>query len=121
MEESMLNLHKYVKKLTNIVQNNAIFTFLDKKLIDKRTIDDILCCIESSFPEEYKDYIKKPIGRKSKSYSCYSRLKEKIQKKFFLSSSHYLVYYKEIPSITQALLKTIEADIKFINEPSNMS
>ena len=99
-----------------IIQNEAIFLWGKKRLINKNKIDDVLCCIEAYFPEKYKTYTKQRGLRVLKSGKIYLELKKVIQNRFFASTSYYFVRAHEAIILIEALEKAIKSDIKFINE-----
>lgn len=115
-DESIVELKKHFKKLQYVIENDAVFTLIDRKLLKKNNIDDILCCIEASFPPEYKDYIKRQGSNKIKSRYYYNILKEKIQNKFMFSSNLYSVKYKETPSLISTIIKNLGSDFRIICE-----
>ena len=111
-EETAIKLTNYFKKLQRILNNEAIFSLGKKKLYNKNRIDDILCCIEATFPKGYTDYIKKTGGKDLKSYEYYQKLMYSIKNKFMFSSSHYFVNYREANTFLLSVIKTITGDVK---------
>ena len=115
-DESIAELKKHFKKLQYVIDNDAVFTLFDSKVLRKNMIDDVLCCIEASFPAEYKEYIKQQGANKIKSRFYYDILKEKIQNKFMFSSSHYSVKFKETPQLISSIIKNLGSDFRIICE-----
>lgn len=113
-QETSIELKKYLKKLMFLIEREAIFTFIKTKIVDKKKIDDILCCIEATFPEEYRAFIKKSGTRGLKSYSLYLKIMEAIKNKFLFSTSVYRVKHGEAMSLIASMMKTIDSDINFI-------
>lgn len=113
-QDSTAELKKYLRKLLNIIENEASITLIKTKIIDKTKIDDILCCIEASFPEEYKAFIKKKGARKLKSNFYYNQLLASIKNKFLFSTSCYSVRYKEAAQIIGTLVVSLDSDMRFL-------
>ncbi len=114
VDESIIELRKHLKKLSNVIENNASFTFFKVKVVDKNRIDDILCCIEATFPDEYKKLLKQKQTGKYKSISLYHSLRASIQRKFIFSSEAYLIRYKDAQSFIAGFSVILEQDIKFL-------
>lgn len=120
-QETIAEVKKYLKKLESIIENQASFTFITTKLINKSILDDVLCCIEASLPNEYKIYSKRKSERAVKSYAMLKILHATIKRRFLLSSSYYLVKYKEAIEIIEKLPKVLRDDINRIyNNSTNM-
>ena len=119
--ESTLEVKKYLKKLLLVIENDAIFTMINSKIIDKKRIDDILCCVEASWPEDYKNYLAKKGTKKLKSPLYYKQLLMAIKNKFMFSTNNYSVKYKMAKSLISSLIVSIDNDIKHIyNEWKSM-
>ncbi len=112
-DESIIELKKHLRKLQNIIENNASFTFFKVKIVDKNRIDDILCCIEASFPDEYKKLFRNA-SSKYKSVSLWHSLRASIQRKFILSSDSYLVKHKVAVNLIAGFSAILEQDIRFL-------
>lgn len=114
VDESIIELKKHLKKLSNIITNNASFTFFKLKIVDKNRIDDVLCCIEASFPDEYKKLLRQKKSSGLKSIALYHSLKASIQRRFIFSSESYSVKYKDALSIIAGFTVILEQDIRFL-------
>lgn len=112
--EASACIAKYLKKLQYTINNEEIITLINVKIIDKKRIDDILCCIEASWPEEYKAYLSRDDARNLKSHSCYLQLLQLIKNKFLFSNSVYAVQYQSVPRVITLLLNSLESDINFV-------
>ena len=113
LEEKIIALKKYLRKLLMTINNEASFTLINAKLINKKRIDDILCCIEGTFPEDYKRFIK--LGsRQLKSNNYYLQLLQTIRNSFWLNPSLYSVRYGDAERYITAILSSIESDIRFV-------
>ena len=114
VEEGVAELKKYLKKLSSILEAEVKFSFIDAKLYDKKRLDDVMCCIESSWPAEYKNYIIKCGQKNLKSPICYKQLIKAVRNKFLFSTNHYSVNYSVALKALQNLLIVIEQDIQYI-------
>lgn len=114
VDESIIELKKHLRKLSNVIINNSSFTFFKIKVVDKNRIDDILCCIEASFPDEYKKLLRQKKGGEFKSIALYHSLRASIQRKYIFSSESYCVRYKDAQSIIAGLIVILEQDIRFL-------
>ena len=56
---SNFEIQKYLKKLRAFIESGATFSLLDAKLYNKKRIDDLICCIQASWPNEYIEYTRK--------------------------------------------------------------
>ena len=117
-QEASLEVKKYLKKLKNVIENEATWTFLNSKVLKKTRIDDILCCLEASLPADYKEYAKKKGGRTLKSYAYFLELHASIKGRFLLSNSSYSVRYREAYTLIEAMMKTLDSDINHICQNS---
>ena len=119
--ESAQDIKKYLRKLLKLIDQEAMFTFFKTKLVDKSRADDIICCIEASFTDEYKNFVKKTGGKKLKSYGLWQRALAAIKNRYFLSSSVYSVRTTEAMQTISGVISTIDSDIKFLyGEASGM-
>ena len=114
MQESTVELKRYLRKLVNLIENDAIFLLLKTKIVDKKKVDDILCCIEASWPEDYKAYLDKYGQRKLKSNQYYSQLLAAVKNRFLFSTNVYSVRSQEALQLINAILNTIDSDINVI-------
>ena len=118
-QKSLIETKKYLKKLKSIIEKQAKFTFIKSKLLDRLVIDDLLCCIEASFPDEYKEFVKKKGGRSLKSYVILKDLQAVIKGRFLFSSSYYSVRHKEAYELIDRLSKTLDYDLNLILSSSS--
>ena len=51
-DDVIVNVKKYLQKLDKTIKNRASFSFGKTKILKKRSIDDILCCVEAALPQE---------------------------------------------------------------------
>ena len=120
-EEELEELKKYLIKLRSLINHDAIFSFNNKKIIDKKRIDDILCCVQASIPKEYTNYVKRHNDKVLKTEFCYLELIKAIKNKFLFCNNVYLVYQTEALSKIENLLLAVSSDIKYINQQEKMN
>ena len=117
MEEtitSTADFKKYLKKLKYIISNDATFKFGNKHLLEKKKVDDILCCVEASWPKEYKVYISKKNPRKLRCPESYKNMIKAIKNKFFFSTNHYYVNCDCALHAIDSLIRNIDSDLNYI-------
>ena len=113
-QEEVLEVQKYLKKLESIIKMDCTFNFADLRLYDKKRIDDVICCIEGSWPDEYKKYIAKKGSTKLKTPKLYKLLFDAVKNRFLFSTSCYSVKYNiALTSIIQ-LQDSFVQDLNFI-------
>lgn len=110
-DESAIQIKKYLRKLTYIIDNQTVFTLLKVKIVKKKEVDDILCCIEASFPKEYNAYIKKNGAKRLRSAKFYRQLLESIRRKVWFDSNSYAVLYKDLDLLVNNIINTINGDL----------
>ena len=119
--DSSLELKKYLKKLLRLIEYEATFTFFKTKLIDKSRADDIICCIEASFPKEYKEFVKRTGGKKLRSNFLWIQVLEAVRNKFCFSTCVYSVRTAAAIQAITSMGSVIDSDMRIIyNEASNM-
>ncbi len=119
--DSAQDLKKYLRKLLKLIDQEPVFTFFKTKLVDKSRVDDIICCIEASFTDEYKNFVKKTSGKKLKSYGLWQKSLAAIKNKFCFSTSLYSVRTAEAMQAISGVISTIDSDINFLySEASDM-
>ena len=112
--DSTQEFKKFLNKLLMILKNEPVFALGKIRLYDKSRIDDIICCIESSIPENYKILIKNKVARRLETYQIYIQLNKTLKQKFPLSSSIYRINLAAASALINGLVTKIDADIKFI-------
>lgn len=114
-EEIIADLQKYLKKLNTIINEESSCGILGGRSASKARIDDILCCIEGSFPEEYKRYIERyGAASKLKSYKYFQQLQDAIKKKNVWNKNSYSIEINEANKFIKAMQSTLPSDIRFI-------
>lgn len=114
VDDNIVEIKKYLKKLISSLSTELVFSWGDAKFIKKKRIDDLLCCIEATIPQEYKNYIQRTGAKKLQSAKAWNDLNVALKNKFFLNSDIYIIRSKEVVSLIQVLQKTFEPDLKFI-------
>lgn len=110
-QEVSIAIKGYLKKLKSILNNEVVFNLGNTKVVNKSKVDDILCCVEGSLPEEYKNYLKKYGLTKLKSYMYLNQLHAAIKNKFLFSTSKYAVNMNLAESNITAIISVIDADL----------
>ena len=113
-QEASIELKKYLKKLATLIERDASFTFIKTKIVDKKKVDDILCCIEASLPDEYKTFVKKSGAKSLKSNFLYVQILGAVKNKFLFSTSVYKVKHGEALSLIASMIKALDSDINFV-------
>ena len=114
--ESANEIKAYANKLLKIIQRETTFSFMNLRLVNKNRVDDILCCIDASFPEEYKIYTQKGKNKRLDTRLHYYQVLQAIKNKFVLSPSSYKVYYKEAVTAISKFITAIDKDFVKIAE-----
>jgi hypothetical protein len=112
---SIEEIKKYLKKLNIIIDNNSSFSFGSYRFVNKQRIDNIICCIESNWPEMLKKtskYYKKGLD----SEKFFKIFLNTITNKTFISSSLYLIKYDVFIEQSAHLIKTINYDLKNLTQ-----
>ena len=113
-DEASIQLKKYLRKLLKTINEEATFTFMKVKIINKKKIDDILCCSDATFPDDYKDYVKKYGPKRLKSADHYQQLIASIRRKVWFDSNSYDVLYKDAIALIEGIISTIDRDINMV-------
>ena len=120
-DEAVLEIKKYLKKLSNVINKEASLTLIKVKIVEKKRVDDILCCIDATFPDEYKACVKKHGVKALRTAGQYRQLQDCIRRKFWLNSESYAVLYNDAIGLINMISASIDADIKrLFNSESSM-
>ena len=115
-QDTAVAIKNYLFKLKKLIESDTLFTFGGIKVINKAKIDDILCCVEGSLPQEYRDYLKKYGGIKLKSKYYLNQLHVAIKNRFLFSSTNYAVRVKDAEQMINSIIHVIESDLDKIME-----
>ena len=111
-QNSLLEIRKYLKRLKTVVERQASFYFFGSKIIDKIKIDDVLCCIEASLPDDYKSTARKYGLSKFKGYSTLVKLNTALHKKFLFFDSYCSIKQDEVFQLIDNLPRALDSDFK---------
>lgn len=120
-EEELEEFKKYLIKLRNLINHEAIFSFNNNKIVNKKKVDDILCCIHASFPKAYIEHRKKHGNNMLKTETCYKSLIKAIKNKFLFCNNVYLAFQTETSLRIGDLQNAIVADLKYISQQEKSS
>ena len=110
----------YMKKLQKVINFDATFSIAGFKLIQKRKIEDVLCCVYAKLPEAYKKMLKTKVDvQRYNSVLCYSLLMKLLSKKFFLDKNLIIVRVNEVNKLISAVIVSIDRDISTIEQLLN--
>ena len=119
--DSAQNIKRYLKKLLRLIEHDAVFSLFKCTLVNKNKVDDIICCVEGSFPNEYKDYVKKMGPKGLRTYGLWIQILKDIKNPFCLSSSLYSVQKASAIQGLSSMIAKIDSDINQIyNNASSM-
>ena len=114
-EESIAELQKYFKKLSRIINEESSYGLFGGRSVNKARVDDIICCIEGSFPEEYKRYIDRyGLASRVKSYRYFQQLQSAIKNKNFWNGNSYSVNMNDANQLIKSIQAVLPGDIRFI-------
>ena len=120
-DEVSLEIKKYLKNLARVISQEASFTFFKVKIVEKKRIDDILCCVDATFPDEYKAYVKKYGIKSLRTAGQYRQLQDCIRRKFWLNPESYAVLYNDAIGLISMISTSIDLDFKrLFNSESSM-
>lgn len=117
-QDVSIAIKKYLAKLKKVIENEVVFNLGNTKVVNKARVDDILCCIEGSFPKEYKDYLAKHGFMKLKSYLFLNQLHAAIKNKFLFSTTNYAVNVSQAESNINALASVLDSDLNKVLQES---
>ena len=115
IEESSIEFKKYLKKLYLILSTEKKTVIFGINLYDKKRIDDVMCCIEASWPTEYKIFVSKRGEKDLKSSICYNQLVKVVRNKFLFSANIYSVDIDSAMQLIKKLQITLDKDMEYIN------
>jgi hypothetical protein len=118
-EDVYITISDYLLKLKQLIGSQAYATWFKTRIISKKRIDDILCCIEGSFPEEYKNYVKVHGSTSLGGFKAYQKLIASIRRRVFLNSESYAVLYEEALLQIRNFQSGLKLDLKRVCESDN--
>ncbi|MCQ2738923.1 MAG: hypothetical protein MJ237_01705 [bacterium] len=111
-------LDEYFVKLKKTLNSQAVFSLGDKRYVNKQRIDDILCCIDASFPKKLKTF-KSRFDRADanvKSYDIYQNLINNIRIKPLFGKDNYSINYTKAIKLIDDLEESINNDLIYIEK-----
>ena len=119
LDEQLQDLKLYLIKLKRIVTNESSFSLGNKRIISKARVDDIVCCVQANYPDDYTEYVKRNGIKSLQSHLCYQQLLAVVTKKFILSPNHYLIDFARFMSLLNMLVQTMEKEkVRVVNDNS---
>ena len=104
-------LAAYLKKLKKLIES-ADLTLFGSTFVNKKKIDDILCCIIAIFPDSFKSMMKKRVSVEVyPSVASFNRLSSIIRQTIFLSKNHYVFNKGEALVLLKNICQNIDRDI----------
>ena len=119
LEEELKSLGSYIQKLKKTVAMECSFTFGRNKIVSKARIDDVICCIQASYPKEYRDYVRRNGMKSLETYIYFQKLLSVATKKFVLSANHYSIDHVELNRISDLFIATAQKEMKKIESDNN--
>ena len=117
-EITTVQLKKYLTKIKALI-DNPTFTLGDKRYLKKVRVDDLICCMEASFPEVFKKIVKEKRFSTVESGKYYKNLLSALKAKTgIIFSDCYVISYRATISYIEAFSRNIDADIKKLENNS---
>ena len=110
LDEQLQELKIYLNKLKKVVTNESTFSLGNKRIVSKTRVDDIICCVQANYPDEFTEYVKRNGIKSLQSHLCYQQLLAVVTKKFILSKEHYLIDFARFISLLGMLIQTMEKE-----------
>lgn len=114
LEEQIRDFNLYLNKLKRVVSTEKSFSFGNARIVSKAKVDDAICCIQSSYPKDYQDYVKRNGIKSLQTYLYYQQVLNIATKKFMLSSGHYQIDYPQLEKLISTLSQLAQNEIKKI-------
>jgi hypothetical protein len=109
------DFNKYLTKLNTIISNQANFSFVGYKIIEKSKIDDVLCCLQSIIPKEYKQYqLWNRQEHQLSSQILYTELLETLNRNFLGNKNLCIVTANKTYNLISSLKKQFPIDLNII-------
>lgn len=118
-DDICITINGYLTKIKRVIDTQTSFTWFKNKYVPKKRIDDLLCCIEGSFPDEYRENIKTHGGSNMSGYRAYQKLTASLRRKALLSSESYSIVYEEVLSLMKSFQSNIRYDLRKVCESDN--
>ena len=115
LKNSINDIKKYLQKLNILISNNSSFIIGKYRFINKNRVDDIICCMEASWPKEIKGLAQYKKEKNIESFKIYKNFLNIITNKTFISSNHYLINYNLFNNRYNILIKSLNKDLNINN------
>ena len=115
LKNSINDIKKYLQKLNILISNNSSFIIGKYRFINKNRVDDIICCMEVSWPKEIKGLAQYKKEKNIESFKIYKNFLNIITNKTFISSNHYLINYNLFNNRYNILIKSLNKDLNINN------
>ena len=119
LDEQLQDLKLYLNKLKRIITNESSFSFGNKRIISKSRVDDIVCCVQANYPDDFTEYVKRNGIKSLQSHLCYQQLLAVVTKKFILSPEHYLIDFARFIGLLGMLIQTMEKEKTRVESDNN--
>ena len=113
-DDVIADIKKFLKKLLNCIENESQYNLLGNKIVKKNLIDDILCCIDASIPEEYKSYVKRTGDNRLTSNTVYKDLQLKLKTPFVFNKNYYSISPSHIIGLVEMMVRSFSRDLNFL-------
>ena len=119
LDEQIEKLITYLNKLKKIVNNEKSFSFGSIKIVSKAKIDDVLCCIQASYPQDYQDYVKRNGIKSLQSHLNFQQIVNIVTKKFMLSGDHYSIDSVQLEKLLGSFSQIVKNEMKNVIKDNN--
>ena len=119
LDEQIEKLITYLNKLRKIVNNEKSFSFGSVKIVSKAKIDDVLCCIQASYPQDYQDYVKRNGIKSLQSHLNFQQIVNIATKKFMLSGDHYSIDSVQLEKLLGSFSQIVKIEMKNVIKDNN--
>ena len=119
LDEQIQSLKSYLDKLKRIIMTESSFSFGNTKIVSKSRIDDVICCIQASYPKDYEEYVKRNGMKSLQTYVYFQQLLAVVTKKFFFSSAQYSIDINSFMGLLNTFMQTIEREKQRVIDDSS--
>ena len=117
--ENKQEIKKYFNKILNTISIHYSFRLFDYYFIEKRRIDDVLCCLLAIIPKSYIDMVNLDIAIEQErmcSIKAYKSFLEVLKTPAPFSSAHYLLSKNKIQKDIDNLLPLLVKDLEILSK-----
>ena len=113
-QETIIIIKKYLKKMIDLIKTDTVFRFGNTCIVNKQKLDDIFCCIDGTWPKEFKAYCTTNGLMRLKTSKYYSQLLEVTKIQFLFFTGVYAVKKKETLVLINSIINSIDADVETV-------